>query len=81
MKRLRRLVLLVCLFGMAFAQAEPKPSVKDQILALLTEQLVAANAHDTDRFLATYLHSPELVVIANGRIIRGWDSLRGQQLK
>ena len=43
--------------------------------------MLAANAHDTDRFLATYLHSPELVFIANGKIFRGWDSVRDQQLK
>jgi ketosteroid isomerase-like protein len=53
----------------------------DQIFPLLNEQFLAANAHDTDRFLATYFHGPELVFIANGQIIRGWDNLREQQLK
>jgi ketosteroid isomerase-like protein len=53
----------------------------DQILPLLNEQFVAANAHDTDRFLATYDHSPELIFIANGQLIRGWDNLHDQQIK
>lgn len=43
--------------------------------------MLAANAHDTDRFLATYLHSAELIFIANGQIFRGWKNLRDQQLK
>lgn len=63
------------------ARAQSKSPAADQIFPLLTEQLVAANAHDTDRFLATYLHSPELIFVANGQIFRGWDNLRDQQLK
>lgn len=81
MKLLSHWILLACLSVAAFAQAQSKQAAKDQILPLLAEQLTAANAHDTDRFLATYLHSPELIFIANGQIFRGWDNLRDQQLK
>lgn len=81
MKLLSRWILLVSLSVAAFAQARSKPSAEDQILPLLVEQQAAANVHDTDRFLATYLHSPELIFIANGQIFRGWDNLRDQQLK
>ena len=84
----RFMKLMCCWFALAAsllvtwpAWAQSKPPATDQILPLLTEQLVAANAHDTDRFLATYLHSPELIFIANGQIFRGWDNLRDQQLK
>lgn len=81
MKWLNCWFLLASLFVTGFCQAQSNSSVADQILPLLSEQLFAANAHDTDRFLATYVHSPELVFIANGQIIRGWDSLHDQQLK
>lgn len=63
------------------ARAQSTSSVADQILPLLNEQLLAANTHDTDRFLATYVHSPGLVCIENGQLIRGWDALHDQQLK
>jgi len=63
------------------ARAQSSSSLANQILPLLNQQMLAANAHDTDRFLATYVHSPDLVFIANGQIIRGWDSLHEQQLK
>lgn len=45
------------------------------------EMFAAANAHDTDRHLASYLHSPALVFVANDQEIHGWDALREQQLK
>ncbi len=48
---------------------------------MLDEIALAANAHDTDRYLALYLHQPSLVFIANGLEIHGWDDLRIQQLK
>lgn len=70
-------LLSVSLASMAHAQS----SAERAILPLLHEQRLAANAHDTDRFLATYLHAPTLVFVIDGRIIRGFDSLREQQLK
>jgi len=55
--------------------------VEREIQPLLNEMTVAANAHDTDRFLAAYLHKPELVFVFNGDVIRGLDSVRTLQLK
>ncbi|MEO7102988.1 MAG: nuclear transport factor 2 family protein [Gemmatimonadaceae bacterium] len=55
--------------------------VEQRIQPLLDEMTVAANAHDTDRFLAAYLHQPELVFVFNGEVIRGLDSVRTLQLK
>jgi ketosteroid isomerase-like protein len=63
--------------SMALAQS----SAEREVLPLIHEQRLAANAHDTDRFLATYLHAPTLVFVIDGRIIRGFDNLRDQQLK
>ena len=73
--------LLASLLVTGLAQAQSTSSLADQIRPLLTEQLLAANAHDTDRFLASYVHSPELIAIENGQLIHGWDALREQQLK
>ena len=80
MKPLNRWLLLAGLFVTGLARAQSTSLIAGQILPLPREQLLAANAHDTDRFLATYLHSPELIFIANGQIFRGWDNLRDQQL-
>lgn len=81
MKRMCCWFLLACPFLTGLARGQSTSSTADQILPLLNEQMLAANAHDTDRFLATYVHDPELVFIANDQIIRGWDNLREQQLK
>lgn len=43
--------------------------------------LQAANAHDTDAFMAAMWHSPKLVLVFDGTIIRGWKALHAQQLK
>jgi uncharacterized protein (TIGR02246 family) len=49
--------------------------------AVLDDLLPAANAHDTDRFLASYLHDSSLVMIFNGQVTAGYDSVRAQQLQ
>jgi hypothetical protein len=48
---------------------------------LLHEQALAADAHDTDRFLAAFLHDDSLIFVINGQLIRGFNSLHEQQLK
>lgn len=72
---------VLCLSLLAPGLALAQSSAEREIQPLLHEQMLAANAHDTDRFLATYLHDPALVFVINGRVIRGFDSLREQQLK
>lgn len=48
---------------------------------MLKRQMEAANAHDTDQFLAPFLHNDSLVFVSEGEVIRGWNRLREQQLK
>jgi ketosteroid isomerase-like protein len=43
--------------------------------------LAAANAFDTDAFMAPMVRSPKLVFAFNGEVIQGWDALHAQQLK
>ncbi len=81
MKRLVIAILLACFSIAAFSQAKTTPPSSDQILPLLDEQMLAANAHDTNRFLATCVHDSSLLFIVNGEIIHGWDNLQTQQLK
>lgn len=69
------------IFVACFSQAQSLSSAKGEILPLLADQQSAANAHDTDRFLATYWHDAALVFVENGVLIRGWDDLHDQQLK
>ncbi len=47
----------------------------------LDSLLVAANAHDTDRFLTPYLHDSTLVMVFNGTVTTGYDQVRALQLK
>lgn len=74
-------VLVFWLSALTFLQAQSKLSVEQQIRPLLNQQMLAANAHDTDRFLATYIHDASLIFAVNGQVIRGYDSLHEQQLK
>ena len=75
--------LLVAAFAASFAGAqEPAPSpAQREIQALLDDEVVAANAHDADRFLKAYLHDSSLVFVFNGRVTRGFTTLRELQLK
>ena len=78
--RIALLSALVVLPGLA-AAAEPAPSSEAQLQPLLDEMLLAANAHDTDRFMAVYANSPSLVVTFDDMTMRGWKTVRDQQLE
>jgi uncharacterized protein (TIGR02246 family) len=69
------------LFGGTAAAQSAAPSPQRQIQPLLDEMQVAANAHDTDRFLAAYLHDSTLVLVFNGVVTTGFDQVRSLQLK
>jgi len=70
-----------CVCGTSFAAAQSNASIAKQILPLLHQQEVAANAHDTDAFLASFDHDSSLVFIVNGEVIQGFAALHEQQLK
>ena len=61
--------------------AESSESVSKELEPLLDELQAAANAHDTDRFMALYIKGEGLVAVFNGEEMRGWDNLYAQQLK
>src|SRR6476469_7665349 len=66
----------------AAATAQSAPATpRRQVEPLLESMMAAANAHDTDRFLASYLHASTLVMVFNGMVIVGFDSVRTLQLK
>ncbi len=54
-------------------------SFRQEVAPLLAELLASANAHDADRHCAVYACDAELVFVANGAIIRGWDAYRERQ--
>ena len=81
MRRNTGALLFVCLLAVTVVQAQSEPSAELRILPLLHEQMVAANAHDTDGFLATFFHDASLIFVINGEVIRGFDNLRERQLK
>ncbi|HEY8312376.1 MAG TPA: nuclear transport factor 2 family protein [Gemmatimonadaceae bacterium] len=67
--------------NVASDSASDASDVQHEIEPFLTEMLIAANAHDTDRFLAAYLRGPALVFAFNGTVTNGWDNVRALQLK
>jgi hypothetical protein len=72
----------VVLAGGAHAQsARTSPQQQHEIQPLLDSMMVAANSHDTDRFLAPYLHDSTLVFVFNGVVTVGFDNVRALQLK
>jgi len=63
------------------ARAQSAPSAEAQIAPLLDSQVVAANAHDTDRFLQTFVHDSTLVQVFNGEVTVGYPAVRALQLR
>jgi ketosteroid isomerase-like protein len=63
------------------ARAQSGPSPERQIAPLLDSQVVAANAHDTDRFLKYFLHDSTLVQVFNGEVTVGYPAVRALQLR
>jgi hypothetical protein len=57
-----------------FCQSTAAPSAAQQIEPLLHDQTLAAKAHDTDRFMATYWHDPGLIFVVNGAITEAGTS-------
>ncbi len=51
------------------------------IQPLFTDMLAAANSHDTDRFLASFLHDSTLVFVFDGVVTTGFDAVRANQLR
>jgi len=73
--------LLLCLAGGATNAATADSTAREQIDAVMQPMQKAANAHDTDRFMAGFWHDKSLVFVLNGNVIRGWNELHAQQLK
>ena len=63
------------------AAQTPRSPAERQIRPWLDSLLVAANAHDSDRFLRCYLHDSTLVMVFNGAVTTGYDQVRALQLK
>lgn len=68
--------------GVAAAHASDRATTaQQQVQSALDGMERAANAHDTDRYMAFFAHRPELVFAINGEVIHGWDALRAKQLE
>lgn len=80
--KLQVLVFIVSFLALGRTGAEEvAPSIQAQLTPLLNEMLAAANAHDTDRFMAVYARSNELVVTFDDQTMRGWQTVRDQQFE
>ena len=54
-------------------------SARAEITPLFQDMYAAANAHDTDRHLAVYARTPNIVFVVNDDPTEGWDALRVKQ--
>lgn len=79
--RRHQLPAIATFFTIALLADGQTPSPQQQLEPIVREMATAANAHDTERFMAFYLHQPTLVFVINGEVIHGWEDLRTQQLK
>lgn len=79
MRSLVQLALVACV--LVGRPAFAAPPVQEQLQPLLDEMLQAANAHDTDRFMAVSLHEPSLVVTFDDLTMHAWRLVRDQQLQ
>ena len=83
MKKVFAIVVMtgVSLFaGGACAQSTSSPA-EQAIRPAMAKMFKAANAHDTDAFMAAMVHGPNLFFAINGEVIQGWDALHAQQVK
>lgn len=83
MKMVPAVVAIVCL-GLFAAGVSAKPaamSAEQAIRPQMAMMFKAANASDTDAFMATMVRSPKLIFAINGEVIHGWNALHAQQLK
>lgn len=81
MKALHTLAAIAALTIVASPVLAASSSVQQAIEPLMAKMFEAANAHDTDAFMAPYLKSLNLLFAINGEVIHGWDALHTQQLK
>ncbi|HEX7326101.1 MAG TPA: nuclear transport factor 2 family protein [Rhodanobacteraceae bacterium] len=83
MRRVRFLVAVAATLGIAAGgiASAAEPPAQQAIRPLMAKMLQAANAHDTDAFMASMQHVPGLVFAINGEVIHGWNALHTQQLK
>lgn len=80
--RIRNFILLLIFsVSTALTFAAENESAESKILLLLEKQLVAANAHNANRFLAPFVHNNDVILISDGEILRGWNRIFDQQLK
>ena len=80
MKRAHAIAVFSLLMIAAGAVHAAPPSAREAVEPLVTKMSQAANAHDTDAYMALFRKSPNLIFAIDGRIIRGWDALHAQQL-
>lgn len=81
MRMALRTAALLTLGAAVGARAQSAPAPEQQIAPLLDSQVVAANAHDTDRFLKTFVHDASLVQVFNGEVTVGYPAVRALQLQ
>lgn len=83
MKKMFAVVVMfgaILIAGDAWGQSVSSPA-EQAIRPAMAKMFKAANAHNTDAFMAAMVRSPKLVFAINGEVVRGWDALHAQQLK
>ena len=78
---IRLTLILTALCAGPVAAEDHSKAKRHQVEQLMDEMVLAANAHDTDRFMAVYANTPSLVVTFDDMTMRGWKKVRDQQLE
>jgi ketosteroid isomerase-like protein len=78
---MRQWLAVSALASLLSAPIAAAQSPQSAIAPMMDELMAAANAHDTDRYLAPFLHDSSLVFIVNTLVINGYPTLHDLQWK
>jgi hypothetical protein len=77
---MKKWLFLLTLFAGSLSVAADAPSgPRAEVAAALKGMGDAANAHDVDRHVGYYAHTPDVTLIFDGEALVGWDTIRDKQ--
>jgi ketosteroid isomerase-like protein len=72
-------VLVVAAFSWPSDGADAPLNSRAEVAAALKGMGDAANAHDVERHVGYYAHTPDVTLIVDGEPLVGWDTIRDKQ--
>jgi ketosteroid isomerase-like protein len=82
MRRYINSLLLVLLLGLPTAlAAQSGGNQRQDVLAFVRAYVDASNRGDMTAYVNMYAQRPDLVVVGDGQISRGWESVREEAIR